>query len=370
MTESQKVLLSVIRNTLWQSKADGLNADNRAEVLEEAVSQAVTGLVPQLTVDGELRQMGLFVQYTFAEEMLTEMFREAGIPVAMLKGSAAGVYYPQPYQRTMGDFDFIVRTADFDRARKLLEDNGYFPVRVPKVIERELQYMNDGREYELHYRFSDPDLDIEKYIIDGLEHLETGRIDDHEFPMLPPLANGMVLLAHMRHHLQMGLGLRQMIDWMMYCDKVLDDAFWSSGFEEAATDTGLKTLAVTATRLCQKYLGLKDTITWCNDADDELCDMLMDSLLTSGNFGRKQGRGHSVEKTVTSFKKQGVFRYLQKAGENNWKAYHRHSSLKPLCWFYQVFRYAKQGLSRRGELKEDLDRGRKRYEMLKKLNIE
>ena len=64
-----------------------------------------------------------------------------------------------------------------------------------------------------------------------------------------------------------------------------------------------------------------------------------------------------------------MFRYLQKAGENNWEAYHRHPSLKPLCWFYQIFRYAKQGLSRRGKLKEDLDRGRKRYEMLEKLNI-
>ncbi|MBQ3417904.1 MAG: nucleotidyltransferase family protein [Ruminococcus sp.] len=370
MTQSEQILLSLIRQSLWGDQiVDWTDAD-REKVYEEACAQAVSGLLPPLSVDEEIQRNVLFIQYTEAETDLFELFQKEQIPLVILKGCAAAVYYPEPYRRSMGDYDFIVPTVFFDKARKLLEDNGYVPHNVPEVIEREIQFDKDGQEYELHYRFSDPDLDIEKYITDGMNQIEFGRIDDHQFPMLPPLANGMVFLAHMRHHLQMGLGLRQIIDWMMYCDKVLDDGFWDNEFQAAAEETGLKTLAVTVTYMCQKYLGLKQTITWCKDAEEELCDVLIDSLLTSGNFGKKQGVGYNVEKTVTSFKKQGVFRYLQLAGENNWEAYHKHPSLKPFCWVYQVFRYTKQGFRRKGQLKSDMDRGRKRYEMMRKLGID
>ena len=369
MTQSEQQLLSLIRKTLWQSETVEPADDICEKVLEEAQAQAVFGLIVQSDTDAAIEQIGIFVQYLFEEESLCELFRAARIPFVILKGSAAAVYYPEPYRRSMGDYDFIVPTAFFEKAKKLLLENGFVPRIIPEVIEREIQFDKDGREYELHYRFSDPDLDIEKYITDGLEHIEIGCYEGHEFPMLPPLANGMVLLAHMRHHLQMGLGLRQVIDWMMYCDKVLDDDFWAKEFYQAANETGLVKLAVAVTYLCQKYLGLKKSITWCKEADEELCDILMDSLLSSGNFGRKQGRGNHVEKTVTSFKKQGMFRYLQRAGENNWEAYHKHPSLKPLCWVYQIFRYTKQGIGRRGKLKNDIDRGRKRYEMMQKLNI-
>ena len=41
--------------------------------------------------------------------------------------------------------------------------------------------------------------------------------------------------------------------------------------------------------MCRKYLGLKDTVTWCQNADEALCDALMERLLSSGNFGQKEG---------------------------------------------------------------------------------
>lgn len=369
MTGSQRILLSIIRQTLWGTEANGNTVPIDKDILQEAKAQAVAGLLPSSSVDEEIQRQVLFIQYMEAQKALLELFQIERIPLVILKGCAAAVYYPKPYRRSMGDYDFIVSTENFDKARKLLEENGYAPYNIPQVIQRELQFLKDDREYELHYRFSDPDLDVERYITEGLTHIETGRIEDYEFPMLPPLANGIVLLAHMRHHLQMGLGLRQVIDWMMYCDKVLDDEFWANEFQAAASDTGLKTLAVTTTYLCQKYLGLKKSVTWCSEADDELCDTLMESLLTSGNFGKKNDMGNNVERTITSFKKQGLLRYLQTAGENNWEAYHKHPSLRPLCWFYQIFRYTKQGLTRRGKLKDDMERGRQRYELLQKLNI-
>lgn len=52
----------------------------------------------------------------------------------------------------------------------------------------------------------------------------------------------------MRNHLKSGLGLRQVIDWMMYVNKELDDDFWENGFGTAAVDASMDKLAVTVTR--------------------------------------------------------------------------------------------------------------------------
>lgn len=119
------------------------------------------------------------------------------------------------------------------------------------------------------------------------------------------------------------------------------------------------------------HLGLPETVSWCGQAEEEDCELLLESLLSSGNFGRKNGS--KVEVVSTSIRRQGLLKRLQEAGEYNWKAYHRHPWLKPVCPVYQSFRYLRQLLSRereRREWKEEMARGKKRHEMLKKLKIE
>ncbi|MCR4621545.1 MAG: nucleotidyltransferase family protein [Clostridiales bacterium] len=193
----------------------------------------------------------------------------------------------------------------------------------------------------------------------------------YTFPMLPPLANGLVLLAHLWAHLHGGLGIRQFIDWMLYVDKVLDDDFWEKEFKTAAQELGIDILAITATRMCQIYLGLNDRITWCQYADEDLCKELMGILLSSGNFGRRQVNERLVESIFTVIRKEGLFHYLQTAGEKNWNAYKRHSWLKPFCWAYQICRYGCLGIKtkRMKDLNKGIVQSKTRADILKQLNI-
>ena len=205
-----------------------------------------------------------------------------------------------------------------------------------------------------------------------LESPVTAELSGHAFPMLPPMENGMVLLAHVAQHLRNGLGLRQMIDWMMYVHACMTDVFWEREFRPAAADCGLETLAITSTRLCKKHLGLPDPVTWCVGADEELVDDLLENLLVTGNFGHVHGSGSSVETVATNIKRTGLFRYLQQQGERNWTAYQNHKSLKPLCWTYQICRYVRRGFGtgRSGaELARDFNRSQSRYELLTRLGI-
>ena len=363
LTETEKALLSLLRASLWGEKSE---YELTSDVLREANDHTVAGLIAN---DALLPHAASFFQYMYCQDELLAIFKEAGIPVAIIKGSATALYYPEPYRRSMGDYDFIAPKEYFVDAWGLLERNGYVTKKTRSdKAEREVPFFKDRREYELHYNFSDFNIDISKFVDEGLCSIETGRIDDHEFPMLPPLANGLVLLTHISHHLHLGLGLRQVIDWMMYVDGVLDDEFWSSTFKPVTDELGLTTLAITVTALCQNYLGLPSR-SWCQGADDSLVDQLLTAILEAGNFGIKTGTGNNVETVTAAMKSRGVFYYLQLAGEHNWALYHRYHVLKPLCWLYQIFRYIRQGIGRGFKLKDDIDRGSARADLLKKLGV-
>lgn len=384
MDTTQKTLLELIKKSQFgiiNSFPPDVDWD---AVYKESSFQSVFGIVweelpSDIVVAGKwqqahYKQMASYIRYCYAEDELVQLMNDASIPFVVLKGNAAAIYYKDPSRRAMGDIDFIVKQDDFDRTKKILVDNNYIIHSESEQYLRHIGLKKNGIEFELHRFFSeDETVDIDEYVFTGIDNPVEGLIEEHTFPMLPRLANGLVLLLHMRQHLKSALGLRQVIDWMMYVYNNLDDDFWNSEFSTVAQEKGLDTLAIVATRMCQIYLGLPETITWCKNADERICEQLIETLLVSGNFGRKQGKGSSVETVSTSIKRKGLFRWLQYAGEYNWKAYQKHHWLKPFCWLYQIFRYAKQGLKsgrNRKQISDDFERSEKRFELLKKLGIE
>jgi len=388
LDDYKKVLLELIKQSQFgDGKSFPVENCDWDMVYSEAINQSVIGLIaPEVLADvrktdekwrkAQDRQFAYSIRYFYAENELTKLLDDAEIPFVILKGTSAAIYYNHPDRRSMGDIDFLVPQDKFETTLEFLAINGYIRESEPHN-SRHVGFTKNGLSYECHHHFSHDDLDNEAYIIEGLNQreyaeIESDAIDSFRFPMLPRLSNGLVLLDHMRMHLQSGLGLRQIIDWMMYVNKELSDEYWNKEFSHVVREKGLERFAKVATKMCQKYLGLPDSITWCNDADEVLCDKLFDMLFESGNFGRKKGRGNSVETVRTQIKRFGLFRWLQRAGEYNWRAYKKRHWLKPLCWLYQIFRYAKQGIKSGrsyNQLSADLENGNNRYELLKDLGV-
>ena len=378
MTTSEQVLLNLIKQSLFHIPTNIPEDVDWNEVCLEAKEQAVIGLVYKcipketglLSQNQYIQIIGRFTTILYAQSELIKLLSNHGIPSAILKGSAAAIYYPEPYNRTMGDVDIIVPQECYDAAADLMAQNGYkLIIHGDEPSLRHLIYQKNGIIFELHHHFSYERIEAENYIIEGLRHTENAMIMNISFPMLPPLANGLVLLIHMWQHLQLGLGLRQIVDWMLYAEKVLNDDFWNKEFEKEAKDLGIDKLAITATRMCQIYLGLSDKITWCQCANEELCDGLIDILLSSGDFGRKKEDERLVENIFTLIRRRGFFHYLQHAGEKNWKAYKQHSWLKPFCWIYQISRYIFWGirLKRGKDLREGIKKSKGRADILRQL---
>ena len=204
---------------------------------------------------------------------------------------------------------------------------------------------------------------------------KNGILREQQIALPEGARNDDVLVGLAEHYIEAytadGLGLRQVLDWMMFVNRELDDEFWEKVFGPVAKGKGLDTLAVTVTRMCQIRLGLPAAVTWCSDADEALCDALLANLFSSGNFGRKQKEGTAVESVASLIRRQGFFRYLQAGGERNWMAFRRYPALKPFCWLYQLFRITFRGLKtgRGTKMTEDIRRSGERLELLKKLGV-
>ena len=271
---------------------------------------------------------------------ILEKLQENKIPVVVLKGSSAAKYYPKPQLRTMGDIDLLVKPKDYERAVEIILDSGCRESTSTTELEkgRHRNFDFNGTEIELHHRFASPQYGT---IASVFDEMLFNAIPDND-TILPDEENGLVLLSHIRQHLKNGLGLRQIIDWFMFVQSCLKDEMWYNSFRAKAQITGLESLAITVTKMCQKYLGLTtENITWCKNAKEETCDNLMIYILNCGNFGRSRNTLQSGITSKISLMSHPIlmFKFLQSRGKSNWKILDKHPYLKPFAWLYQLCRY-------------------------------
>lgn len=376
---NQQALLELIKASLFGAKPqfpDGVDWD---AVLTEATDQTVIALAAPTVPAQEAEKWRVpaaqntahFLRVVHEQTNLIQLFGDAGIPTVILKGSAAAMYYPSPLCRTMGDVDFIVPPERFDDARRLMEENGY-DFEGDYGDDRDYSYRKNGVVLELHHRYSDAGWDIDPLIFDGISHAVTREIVGRRFPALPDEINGMVLLDHVRHHLYGGLGIRQIIDWMMFVRAALSDDAAAERFLTLARAARLETFALTMTKMCRLWFGLPGA-AWCDGADEATARQLLETVFAKGNFGRKDPYVYRpMEEVSRGVKELGFFRFLQRTGRANWQASERHRILRPFAWLYQLFRYMGRGIAalfRGDRFRKDISAGNEKSDFYQRLGI-
>lgn len=381
MNVNQQALLELIKASLFQQEPSFPADVDWDAVLQEAHDQTVAALVAPAVPQQETKKWQVdvaqnkahFLRMLTEQTKLIELYDSAGIPMVILKGFAAAMYYPEPIRRTMGDIDFIVPPERFEDACRLMEDSGYTFI-YDLGNDRDYTYRKNGIAFELHHHYSDRDWDIEGLIIDALPSSVMCEIYGNRFPALPAEINGLVLLDHVRHHLDGGLGIRQIIDWMMFVHTVLKDGAWEDRFAPVARKAGLETLAVTMTKMCKLWFGLPDNVIWCEEADEETARELLETVLAFGNFGHKTHHANKTGESIALRSRRGnLFRFLQRTGSEQWQACQKHRFLRPFAWLYQLFRYIGMGIAAlfRGEnIVKDYAKGKKKSYFYKRLGIE
>ena len=168
-----------------------------------------------------------------AQAELVKVLQEKGLPYAIIKGTAAAAYYPNPERRALGDIDFLID-----------------PTRQAEVESALLAagYKKDGTAHISHVIFKKPQAHLEMHFqVAGLPNGElAARVKEFLTPTVfetvqrkqelcafcapNDLYHGLIILLHMQHHnLNDGLGLRHLCDWAAYVASTQIKLFGKSG---------------------------------------------------------------------------------------------------------------------------------------------
>lgn len=363
--------LELIKASMWGHDVSTVSREVFEELKIHAIAALPATVLLNVRIDKDLReewqtiiiqQITNYAQYTYEQACLP-----ITVPYVILKGTSAAQYYPFPEYRTMGDIDIMTRREDFAEACATLIENGYVE-NTSKIAEdfgRHRGFIKNGIEVEVHSFFAllnDPE---KARCLDDLiiHNITTSHV-------LPDPINGLTLLEHISQHLEGGLGLRQIIDWMMFVDKCLSDTEWPE-FSALVNNIGLEKLAIVATQMCVTYLGLPQR-TWCAGADKTLCKQLLDYVLACGNFGGK--RRNEIATNVFTYARTPLagLRLLQERGSINWKAARKYRILRPFAWIYQAGRYMLRGFRRDeavSKVKKEYRAAKKRIKLFDSLGV-
>ena len=375
MTAEQEQLFEALRVSLWgeEKKSGPIPEAVRAELR----SQTVESLTALAYPDQANQKYFLAAQFTWmarAQEDAVRLLQDAGIPVVVIKGTASGIYYPQPYLRTYGDIDLLVQPENYSKAIWILSSNGW--TQEGDVGDSHTALHKDNFLLELHQ--SPPGLErvregdyILTYLRSGFQDIQTGSIGQPKcaFPMLPWKQNGLELIWHFREHLYNGIGLRHAIDWMMFVNAKLHTEEAFAEYRPVLEKVGLLTLAKSVTRMCQMYLGLDSSISWCADVDVDVCADLMDFILDQGNFGHKR-TDDKAAKVMSRYRTPLAFlKGLQRKGLSEWGSVKKHPALRPFAWTYSLRVGSRRYLRKGGlqQLRKDRAENRRRQGMFDQL---
>ena len=322
MSESvtQKTVLNLLSSAMFQKpfRADK-DVDWKA-VFDECKAQSVVSLAFSALPKDEVPQnvyvhwkalvnenLAVNSKISYAHTMLNELLNQAKIPYVILKGCASAEYYDDPLLRTMGDVDFYVPPAYFEKADKLLLKNGFISNDIDHEYEK--AYTKDDVIFELHNTVNGVPggkvgITIQHFFDDVFDKADLKHFDLAEYYSPSPFHHGLVMLLHVaRHMVTGGIGLRHFCDWAVFVDKVGDSFVLM--FEEKLKQVGLWRFAQIMTQFCIAYLDLKPQ-DWAGTIDKKLLSDLKNDVFAGGNFGHKDLSRADEAKFITSRKKGGV----------------------------------------------------------------
>lgn len=349
LDKEQTCLLELIKASLFGVTPVITEGVKWKKVFELSKAQCIVPLVASVVPEEHrsdwlgisCQSKARFIQLLYEQNTLVNLLRSNDIPFVILKGTAAAIYYPAPTTRTFGDIDIYLLAEKCDSAMKIIKENGYI---VVSNDSRHYEFEKNGIGFDIHTRFSCQYYkDVDHIILNGLNNAVEYRIISNVFPGLPTIENGLVLLGHIMQHLKdSGIGLRQIIDWMLFVHKALDDSAWYSCFRPLAREAGLEKLAITVSYMCKKWIGLPDEISWCDGADEVVAEQLLIRIFEDGNFGLSRA---PFEKVNFALRDKSVFAYLQRVGLINWSLAQKYSILRPFAWLYQLCRFVIKGIA-------------------------
>lgn len=222
---------------------------------------------------------------------LKEICNAAEIPFIPLKGAVICRYYPSPWMRSSGDLDVLVKPADFQKAKALLEAAGFLYV---NTTPHDVSYKSpQGITLELHHDLIEGGRigKAEKLLDDIWNHAVPS--EGYEYRLSEEMFY-YYHLAHMAKHIENGgCGIRPFLDLWLLNQRFSQSAKRS----ELLSQGGLKRFSDAANALAAY---------WFSGAQADEDTLNFESFILSGGaFGSKENNV-----VIKSAAKHGTKGYL------------------------------------------------------------
>ena len=148
-------------------------------------------------------------------------YEQEGFFVVMLKGVSMAMLYPRPELRSLGDVDlYLPKEGEYERANIWAQSLGY---RLFGASVYEQAYKRDGLVVENHrlltyFGIAEYDKVLSEIMRDirEQERWDYITLQSQKYRVLPLELNAVYVFHHILHHFSyLGIGLRQICDWVL-----------------------------------------------------------------------------------------------------------------------------------------------------------
>jgi len=168
-----------------------------------------------------LHTMWRYEKLEYELKELSRALEDAGIDYMPLKGSVIRKYYPQPWMRTSGDIDFLVRAETIEQTAEVLAQELHYTRDKSECGHHISMHAPSGVHLEPHFNISENDPRMDPVLAEVWDNSDAE--DAHRYRQSPEFLM-FHIIAHMAHHFQNGgCGIRPFIDLYLLEDKLAFD---------------------------------------------------------------------------------------------------------------------------------------------------
>ena len=326
-----------------------------------------------------------------SQVMRTELFHstyrhltEGGVTPLVVKGIVLRSLYSHPDYRASSDEDLLVKKEEFFRLDELLRQEGFqAELGENPLSEHEITYWHakTGSHLEIHLSLFPEDSEayghLNEPFRDAFERQITVQIDGTPVHTLHPTDHMLYLICHgLKHFLHSGFGIRQVCDMVVFAEHYGDRIDWLM-IEGWARKQGYWIFLVNLFAIGEIYLGFcpeKAGFRMPGNVRID-CGNMLEDLLQSGIYGKSsEDRIHSSNMTLRAAaageEKGGIFASMfpdigYMKGKYPYLEHRKY--LLPLAWCQRGAAYLRHSGS--GEIRQTLDLGRRRVELLKQYGL-
>ena len=225
-----------------------------------------------------------------AQDELVSLLDKNGFKYAIIKGTSASSYYSAPFDRKLGDVDFLIDPNDQSKIEKVLIENGY--QKDPMAHISHVVFKKPDAHLEMHFEVAGlPENEhkdrVRKFVFPTVFTAVDKAIENSTFKSPTDLYHGVIILLHTQHHLLgEGLGLRHLCDLATFVQKTHDEPFWTEELLPLAKEIGLYKFLCVMVKTCVKHLKIENP-SWLEDFESPTPDEVISDIITSGNLGQK-----------------------------------------------------------------------------------